>query len=296
MLQSQLKKGFFIYKLASTFKRMPHLDIAELLQFHLVFDAFSLSKEYYDIFEAIFAEICQNAEEISASFELDSAQRQALMHLARSNRKWFGTHKAMGQALASRAYAGLLKQGWLFVEPSLEKKKQSTKHQRLCRHERRKLIQDKLHFTSHFVRFFFYFIEPYLAKSQKGINQKAMQSQIQNEFLHYCSLGFERLACELVAKTLQTKASPTSLWIDRQEIDIFYKDQSQTIVGEAKFRQKKLCKSVLTQLEYKCKLLGITPTHTALVSLNGFSKELNEMKNKGLLLLQANDFKRLINE
>lgn len=265
------------------------------MQFHLVFDTLMISRAYYDVFEAIKNEIVKNAEQILLSFDLSYHERYCLRRLARSDRKYFRVHKEIGKANAQKAYAKLLSAGWLYVEPTLEVRPKRDKRQKLPRHQRRKLIQDKIHFSSHFVRFFFYFIEPKISEILSG-EIDAVMGDIRAEFDAYCSLGFERLGAELLALDFGLDSVPTSLWIDRTEIDICAINGSNLILGEAKYQARKVCKSVLTQLEKKCTLLGLIPDIIALISLNGFSKELINLKDKRLRLYDIDDFKRLLNE
>lgn len=272
---------------------MPHLDISQLLKFHMVFDALKLSVVEYDIFTAIKKEILAHALELSDGFNLDLKQRKLLISLARNDRKWHRAYKKLGAGAASRAYAFLIQNDFIEIEATREKRPVKVKNQKLPKSQRKKLIQNKLHFKSNFLRFFFYFIEPNLSKIQNGLEDEVMEIVVR-DFEHYCSLGFERLSAALMAKILNLQSVPSSLWIDRTEIDIFYIDQDKIIAGEAKYKGRKVCKNVLSQLRKKCEILGLKPNLYVLISASGFSKELLAIKDKSILLLDIKDFKELI--
>ena len=115
MLQSQ-DKGVSIKALKSTFERMKHLDIHELIKFHLVFDEFDLKRSYYDVFEAIEAEILNDFLALMPKFYFESdtndAIKSALIKLARSDRKKFSVNKILPQNLASKVYAKLFEKNF----------------------------------------------------------------------------------------------------------------------------------------------------------------------------------------
>ncbi|BCX78865.1 hypothetical protein LBC_03270 [Campylobacter sp. 19-13652] len=272
---------------------MPHLDIGELIRFYFVFDALMIKGAYYDIFEAIYEEILPRAGEISIALNLSQDERAVLCKLARGDRRYFSAYKLMLKQDAARAYASLLGGEYLFIEPTFEVRPKRDKRQKLPRYQRRRLIQNKLHFCTHFLRFFFYFIEPNLKLLMAGKKDEVM-AMIKREFDVFCSLGFERLSCELVAKKLGAKCTLQSLWVDKTEIDIFGFCEQGAVAAEAKYRGKKVCKSVLSQLENKCKALGVLPYHLGIVSACGFSNELLRLKSERVGLYDLEDFKELL--
>lgn len=272
---------------------MPHLDIDELIRFYFVFDAFMIDRAYYDIFEAICNEILPKANEISLGLNLSQNERAILCKLARGNRKYFSAYKLMYKKDAAPAYASLLKEGHLMVEPTFEVRPKRDKRQKLPRYQRRRLIQDKLHFCTNFLRFFFYFIEPNLKLLNSGENGVVMD-MIKQEFDLFCSLGFERLSCELVAKKLDVKEGLQSFWVDKTEIDVFGISKEGIVAAEVKYRGKKVCKNVLNQLENKCEMLGIKPSLLGIVSSSGFSKELLGLKSERVRLYDLDDFRELL--
>lgn len=286
--------------LAQTHTRMPHLDLEQLLSFHFALDSLEIDGAYYDIFDAIKLEVLYKFEQLSlARFSFDEQMDRdikiALMRLARSHRKPSSLQACLPNARANRALSYLISSGYLFLENSLEKKpKPKSKHQKLPRHQRNKRIEHKLHFKDGFSRFWFSFIEPNLALL-KNKQFELVLERIRLGFDHFCSLGFERLCAELLLKELDI-AAVQSLWVDRVEIDMFGITSRGVVVAEAKYKEHKMCKNILSELERKCALLGFRPSLMALFSKSGFSKELLRLKGPELLLFELKDFSRLLNE
>ena len=98
--------------------------------------------------------------------------------------------------------------------------------------------------------------------------------KIKFDFDNYSSLGFEALSCELLKKRLDLKEVEIySFWTKEFEIDIFAKFNGFFIVGEVKYKERKICKNILNLIDLKCQKLGISPHIVALFSKSGFSKE-----------------------
>ncbi|MSN96554.1 ATPase, partial [Campylobacter sp. FMV-PI01] len=111
----------------------------------------------------------------------------------------------------------------------------------------------------------------------------------------YSSLGFEMLSYELLSKKLNLNLNEIySFWTNELEIDVFAKFNDKFIVGEVKYKDRKICKNILNLINTKCQKLGISPDIIALFSKSGFSKELLNLKSENLLLFDLNDFKSLI--
>ncbi|EAI0017319.1 ATP-binding protein, partial [Campylobacter upsaliensis] len=64
--------------------------------------------------------------------------------------------------------------------------------------------------------------------------------------------------------------------------------------GEVKFKNKKICKNVLNDLYKKAQELNLKPNYYIIFSKNGFSKELESLQNKHLLLFDLSHFKALM--
>ena len=277
---------------------MKHLGIAEVIKFHLVFDDFLLKGSYYDVFEAIRAEILDDYKNLMARFyfdeDSDEAIKMALIKLARSDRKKFSVNKILPQSMANRVYAKLFSKDFLVLEKSQEKPRVKNKRQILKKSERAYKIEDKIHFNSHFSRFWFRFIEPNLSLLKEGRSEEILEL-IRREFDEYASLGFELLSGELMAKKLGFDGILlSSFWSKNIELDMLFSINGKIIVGEAKYKERKICKNVLNLVLHKCERLGIKPDIVALFSKSGFSNELLGLKDERLRLYEIKDYEELL--
>lgn len=277
---------------------MKHLGIAEVIKFHLVFDDFLLKGSYYDVFEAIRAEILDDYKNLMARFyfdeDSDEAIKMALIKLARSDRKKFSVNKILPQNMTNRVYAKLFSKDFLVLEKSQEKPRVKNKRQILKKSERAYKIEDKIHFNSHFSRFWFRFIEPNLSLLKEGRSEEILEL-IRREFDEYASLGFELLSGELMAKKLGFNGILlSSFWSKNIELDMLFSINGKIIVGEAKYKERKICKNVLNLVLHKCERLGIKPDIVALFSKSGFSNELLGLKDERLRLYEIKDYEELL--
>jgi len=277
---------------------MKHLGIAEVIKFHLVFDDFLLKGSYYDVFEAIRAEILDDYKNLMARFyfdeDSDEAIKMALIKLARSDRKKFSVNKILPRSMTNRVYAKLFSKDFLVLEKSQEKPRVKNKRQILKKSERAYKIEDKIHFNSHFSRFWFRFIEPNLSLLKEGRSEEILEL-IRREFDEYASLGFELLSGELMAKKLGFNGILlSSFWSKNIELDMLFSINGKIIVGEAKYKERKICKNVLNLVLHKCERLGIKPDIIALFSKSGFSNELLGLKDERLRLYEIKDYEELL--
>ena len=277
---------------------MKHLGIAEVIKFHLVFDDFLLKGSYYDVFEEIRAEILDDYKNLMARFyfdeDSDEAIKMALIKLARSDRKKFSVNKILPQSMTNRVYAKLFSNDFLVLEKSQEKPRVKNKRQILKKSERAYKIEDKIHFNSHFSRFWFRFIEPNLSLLKEGRSEEILEL-IRREFDEYASLGFELLSGELMAKKLGFNGILlSSFWSKNIELDMLFSINGKIIVGEAKYKERKICKNVLNLVLHKCERLGIKPDIVALFSKSGFSNELLGLKDERLRLYEIKDYEELL--
>ena len=277
---------------------MKHLGIAEVIKFHLVFDDFLLKGSYYDVFEAIRAEILDDYKNLMARFyfdeDSDEAIKMALIKLARSDRKKFSVNKILPQSMTNMVYAKLFSKDFLVLEKSKEKPRVKNKRQILKKSERAYKIEDKIHFNSHFSRFWFRFIEPNLSLLKEGRSEEILEL-IRREFDEYASLGFELLSGELMAKKLGLDGILlSSFWSKNIELDMLFSINGKIIVGEAKYKERKICKNVLNLVLHKCERLGIKPDIVALFSKSGFSNELLGLKDERLRLYEIKDYEELL--
>ncbi|WP_333720423.1 MULTISPECIES: DUF234 domain-containing protein [unclassified Campylobacter] len=275
------------------------MELSEILKFHFVFDAFDICTKYDDVFSAIEAEILPNFREIGERFsfggEYEKELKQALMKFARSDRKKIGVAKILPRFTAQKITQILLEAGFLNLEKSHEKRPVKLhKNDKLPRILRRYQITDKVHFNDNFSRFWFRFIEPNLQILAQGEYEKVI-GEIREDFDNYASFGYEILCRELLANYLNIDISQiSSYWDKNSEIDIFAKFEGFLIVGECKYKERKISKNVLNELLTKCENSALAPDMVALFSKSGFSGELEKIKNDRILLFDIEDFKILL--
>ncbi len=257
------------------------------------FENLSDTKNYDTVFEAIKNEILYKFDEFI--FDLNSDEKLALMKFAKSDRKKYGLNKIFPRYKSQKIVNDLLNKNYIILEKTREKKP-TPKHpkEKLPRHLRRYVMHDKIHFKSNFLRFWFRFVEPNLILLKKNKFDEVLE-KIKYDFDNYSSLGLETLSCELLKKRLDLKEVEIySFWTKEFEIDIFAKLNGFFIVGEVKYKERKVCKNILNLIDLKCQKLGISPHIVALFSKSGFSKELINLRSENLLLFELNDFKDLV--
>lgn len=216
------------------------------------------------------------------------------MKFAKSDRKKLGINKILPRFKAQKITTYLLNLKFITLEKSHEiKPKPIRKNEKLKKELRRYVVHDKIHFKNNFSRFWFRFIEPNL-KDIQNKNYEIVMQKIKDDFDHFCSLGFELLSAKLLCKKLNINGGISSFWNKELEIDLYFKSENLTIVGECKYKQRKICKNVINLLLAKCQKADIKPDFIALFSKNGFSNELLNNKNPQILLFELEDFKALL--
>ncbi|MCI6989218.1 MAG: DUF234 domain-containing protein [Campylobacter sp.] len=263
------------------------------MKFHTVFDELNVKSYENDIFSLIKTEILIPFERFD--FKFDDESTKALIKFASSDRKKFGIVKVLPRFKAQKTLITLISSGFLKVEKNKEIKIiPANKNEKLPRNLRRRTIHDKVHFRSNFARFWFRFCQPNLELLKAGRFDKVLEI-IKDDFDNYASLGFELLSAELLRKALNLRGYEiSSFWNKDEEIDIFAVNSSDLIVGEVKYKDRKVCKNTLTLLEQKCHKLGFNPNLYTIFSKNGFSNKLLSTKRDDLMLFEMKDFKILL--
>lgn len=268
------------------------MDTLKYLQFYFVFDR--ILDGYDDIFEAIDGEILTKFDSLKDEFNfLHQEAKNFLIRLAKGDRKRFVASKYLSRSLSSIIINELVNKGFIIFERSKEIKPIKNRKEKLKKELRRYQIQDKIHFTNRFYRFWFRFIEPNLDLLYK--NQKDdVLNEIKNKFDHYCSLEFELACINLLSKNLNIpKDEISSYWDKENEIDIYANYDGFVIVAEAKYKERKICKNILNLLIQKCEKSKINWDKIALFSKSGFSNELLGLKDNRVILFELDDFKDL---
>lgn len=265
-----------------------------MVDFYCVFDGCFIRASSSDLFESIKNDILPFYPLLSSKFKLDKQSAKALHILAKNSRKRYSINKQLGHFAASFTMNKLLERGFLQIEKSKEEKIKRKKGQKLKKALRKYTIQDKVLFKNNFLRFFAYFLQP----NENLILNKAydeLLAKIKKEFKHYQSLCFEGLGRELLESKFKIN-SISSFWSNDVEIDLFYKDSKLTVLGEVKFKDKKICKNVFNSLQNKAKILNLKPDYFVIFSKSGFSSELIKNKEANLLLFDFDELKTLLKD
>ncbi len=237
---------------------------------------------------------------ISALTQNDTNTKNLLKAIALGDRRIDSAFKKarLSNFKGNRSLDFLCNNGIIELEHSREKKAQKQyPKQQLKREISRHKISHKLRFKVPFLRFWFYFIEPYHKDIVDGNFKSALDFYKQH---HQAFSGyiFEELSNLLLIKTYEnTIVNSGSYWDRNVEIDILaLSENMQIIVGECKWKNHKVNKKELHKLEDKCQKLGINPDLRVLFSKRGFSNELENIKDDGLKLYKAEDFKILLTD
>lgn len=202
----------------------------------------------------------------------------------------------LNETIGNKIIEQLTKLDILSIEKSREAPLKEHPKQKIKKNLRTYRIQSKARFKSPFLRFWFGYVEPY----NDALSQGKSEAFIKNYRLHHdrsLSLSFEQLSNELLALYFQDSdplISKGSLWDRHSEFDIVAVTKSgKKVVGECKYKGRKVCKNELNKLKDKAIHSGIQVDIYALFSKNGFSNELMQSNEKNLLLFELEDFKNL---
>jgi len=283
------------------YKKFPYLDIQECIEYFSIFDGHPFIDKIVfsnNLNQAIQQEIIDKIDLLKKYFiySVDSKEQiliqKILTRVSKGDRKNYTIYnkEKISQIKGGELFGYLFKQNIITKEKSREKPLKRTKKQPLKKALRRYKIQDKIHINSNFTRFWFTFISPSL-EADKEISIASIEPFLEK----YISLEFEKLSNQLLLKKFEFEKilSYGSYWDIDVEIDLLLKTTNQTIVGEAKWRNSKICKNILNSLQNKCKIADLNADRFALFSKSGFSKELKSAKISNIDLYELNDFKVL---
>ena len=160
----------------------------------------------------------------------------------------------------------------------------------------REIVDNKLFFTSPFLRFWFAFISPIFKGIRDG-DYKEIRERFENRKSEFIQLPFIELSHELVKFNFQDDSIKEigTYWDNSIDLDIFAKTQSgKIIVGTSKYTNSKIKKSELTKLKESCIKANIEADIFVFISKSGFSNELKALKGKNLRLFNLKNFKKLV--
>lgn len=151
-------------------------------------------------------------------------------------------------------------------------------------------------FNSPFLRFWFAFISPIFKDIRDG-DYKEFKERWEKRRSEFVQLTFVQLSYELLKLNFKDDRIKEirPYFNEGVELDIYAKTSSKkTIVGVCRYSNAKIKKSELTKLQESAKKAGINADIFVIVTKNGFSKELKELKSDTLRLITLKNFKKLV--
>jgi len=282
------------------------LQIEGALEFFAFFGGIKWPVEidfFDDLDEVVLHQVLPNVETfaraVSPSYLLEEPYRKLLIATARGDGKLLNVFRRarINEATGGELLSELVDLGILLLEPSREAPLREYPRQKVKKHLRHYRIQSKVRFRAPFLRFWFGFIEPYRRDIAQGKTGAFLENFRQHQD-RCASLSFEQLSAELLSDYFAQDdplLSEGSYWDRHSEFDLLGVSRSgKVILGECKYKGRKICKSELNKLKEKALHSGISVDIYALFSKNGFSNELLQSKDEKLLLFEVEDFRRLL--
>lgn len=236
---------------------------------------------------------------VSPSYLLESPYREILVAVARGDGKLYSVlRKAkLSETIGEEIIHELVSLNVLRIEGSRETPLRSHPKHKLKKEQRSYRVQDKLRFVQPFMRFWFGFVTYYRKDLLLGKGDAFLEN-FEKHYERLRSLVYEQL-CDALLVEYYAKKTPLvsggSFWNIHSEFDILAVSSSQKIIlGECKYKERKVCKNELTKLKTKAEESGIKVDIYALFSKSGFSNELLATKDENLILFDLNDLKVLM--
>ncbi|MBD3789793.1 MAG: hypothetical protein IE885_05440 [Campylobacterales bacterium] len=236
---------------------------------------------------------------VRPSYLLESPYKEILIAAARGDGKYYSVlRKArLSETVGEQVIEALIDLNILRVEYSRETPLKSYPKQKIKKELRSYRIQDKLRFVQPFMRFWFGFVAFYADELRAGKSERFLKNFIEH-YERLRSLIYEQLCDALLVEHFSSQnplKSSGSYWTQQNEFDILaVTDDKKVILGECKYKDRKVCKNELTKLKVKAVQSGLNVDTYALFSKDGFSNELLQTKDEGLLLFDLNDLKSLL--
>ena len=274
------------------FRHMIH-DIEKLIEYFSVFGGLGWKIDIDTPLETLIqTEILDNFGPLyNQIIELTTSETRylkLLTNLSRGDRRIFSAFNKSG--LKHLQEVGVLEAEYSREEPPTKD------NNKLKREIARHRISHKMRFTSPFLRFWFYFIEPMKKEIELGHYEKVIDN-FKKHHQAFVGYTFEELSNELLKLKLSSLQliDSGSYWDRHVEIDLMATSLNQKlIIGECKWKNHKLNKKELNKLNEKCEKVGFEPDILMLFSKRGFSKELLSIQDKSLRLYSCEDFEALL--
>ena len=161
---------------------------------------------------------------------------------------------------------------------------------------------DRVFFELPFMRFWFAVVSPYYKSISKG-DFSEFEEKWSTVRGNFSILHSNHLILELVKKSFTTKFADdpiTSIgsYYDRHvEIEILAKRKSgKLLAGECKYSQKPAKINMINMLKEKCQKVELDAADYVLFSKNGFSSEVEALKDTDLTLLTQKDLDSLLDD
>jgi len=257
----------------------------------------NIELDYFDdVFSMVESNFVQNFTKfqtlVSPSYLLESPYREILMAVARGDGKLYSVlRKAkVSEALGEKIVQELVDLNVLKVEASRETPLRSHPKHKLKKEQRSYRVQDKLRFVQPFMRFWFGFVTYYKKDLALGKGD-AFLKNFEKHYERLRSLVYEQLCDALLIQHFEEHnmiVDSGSFWNINSEFDILAVSQDKKIIlGECKYKDRKVCKNELTKLKAKAVESGINVDVYALFSKSGFSNELLQTQEFDLNDLKA---------
>lgn len=236
---------------------------------------------------------------ISPSYLLESPYREILVAVARGDGKLYSVlRKAkLSETMGEQIVHELVSLNVLKIEVSRESPLRSHPKHKLKKEQRSYRVQDKLRFVQPFMRFWFGFVSYYRKDLLLGKGDDFLEN-FEKHYERLRSLVYEQLCNDLLLNFYQGKEEVLtfgSYWNIYSEFDILALTKNKKIIlGECKYKDRKVCKNELSKLKAKALESGIKVDIYALFSKSGFSNELLHCQDEDLLLFDLNDLKVLM--
>jgi len=159
-------------------------------------------------------------------------------------------------------------------------------------------IDEKLNFTTPFMRFWFSFISPFFKGIKEG-DYKEAKEKFANRQQEFSELIFSKLSQEVLKKGFKHDpiAEVGSYWDRNTQVDLLAITKSGKIVaGICKNSNAKAKKTELTKLKEQCEKAQLKADIHVVISKNGFSNELKTLKGADLRLFSLKNFKSLVED
>lgn len=263
----------------------------------------NIELDYFDdVFSMVESNFVQNFTKfqtlVSPSYLLESPYREILIAVARGDGKLYSVlRKAkLSETLGEQIVKELVSLNVLKVETSRESPLRNHPKHKLKKEQRSYRVQDKLRFVQPFMRFWFGFVTYYKKDLALGKGDAFLEN-FEKHYERLRSLVYEQL-CDALLVQYYAQSSPIvdsgSHWNFHSEFDILAVNKDKKIIlGECKYKDRKVCKNELSKLKAKAEQSGIKVDVYALFSKSGFSNELLQTQDEDLLLFDLNDLKVL---